>query len=424
MIEAPKVDMALSDAQAQRQRLLRTTRRRATALLAFVAAVFVVTSVLASHARWLSWVQAAAVASMVGGFADWFAVTALFRRPLGLPIPHTAIIVERKDRFAQTLGSFVADSFFNPDAVMVRVDSSKAIPRAGSWLADEANAQFVTSQLAGLLGGVLEALDDADTADAFAAAVTSRLERVVLAPQVGRLIQALTRDGRHQAAVAQACLAVAAWIDSNAADIPQRLAGRSPWWLPGPLNSRIVTTMLSQAATLLRDMSSDAEHPSRRQLDEAIADVAIRLQRDPELIAKAEELKSKLLASEEAAELVGSIWFEALSEIRSISSDPQSPLRRRVVAAAVALGTRLRDEQVMRDEARRRLRLGVEHALVAFGEDLAGLVTGTIERWDGAQASERLELLLGPDLQYIRINGTVIGALAGLALHAVSLLIR
>ena len=171
-------------------------------------------------------------------------------------------------------------------------------------------------------------------------------------------------------------------------------------------------------------MSSDAEHPSRRQLDEAIADVAIRLQRDPELIAKAEELKSKLLASAEVAELVGSIWAEALSEIRSISSNPQSPLRQRAVAAAVALGTRLRDDQVMRDEARRMLRLGVEHALVAFGEDLAGLVTGTIERWDGAQASERLELLLGPDLQYIRINGTVIGALAGLALHAVSLLIR
>ena len=424
MIEAPQGGLALSDSQAQRQRLLRATRRRATGLLAVVTAVFVVTSVLANHARWLSWIQAAAIASMVGGFADWFAVTALFRRPLGLPIPHTAIVVERKDRFAQTLGSFVAESFFNPDAVMVRVDSSAAIRRVGSWLADETNAQLVTNQLASLLGGVLESLDDYETADAFAAAVTARLERVVLAPQVGRLIQALTRDGRHQPAVAQACRAAAAWIESNAGDMAQRVAGRSPWWLPGPLNSRMVTTMMSRAATLLKDMSSDQEHPSRRQLDEAIADWAARLQRDPELITKAEELKSKFLASADMAELVGSTWAEALSELRSISSDQRSPLRRRAVTALVTAGRRLRDEELLRDEARRRLRVGVEYALVTFGEDLAGLVTGTIERWDGAQASERLELLLGPDLQYIRINGTVIGALAGVALHAVSILIR
>lgn len=422
MIDAPKVD--LSQAQAQRQRLLRTTRRRATELLAAVAAVFVVASVLTRHAQWLSWIQAASLASMVGGFADWFAVTALFRRPLGLPIPHTAIVAERKDRFAQTLGSFVAESFFNPEAVMARVYSAGAILRAGSWLADEANAQLVTNQLAGLFGGALRALDDAETADAFAAAVTSRLERVVLAPEAGRVIQVLTRDGRHEAVVSQACGAVASWIDSNAADIPQRLAGRSPWWLPGPVNSRIVTAMLSQTSTLLRDMSFDTEHPSRRQLSEAITDFALRLQTDPELITKAEELKAKLLASVEVRNLVSSAWAEALSEIRSISSDPQSALRLRAATALAAFGARLCDEQILQDEAHRTLRVGIERVLANFGEDLAGLVTGTIDRWDGAEASKRLELLLGPDLQYIRINGTVIGALAGVALHALSLLIR
>jgi len=361
---------------------------------------------------------------MVGGFADWFAVTALFRRPLGLPIPHTAIVAERKDRFAQTLGSFVAESFFNPEAVMARVYSAGAILRAGSWLADEANAQLVTNQLAGLFGGALRALDDAETADAFAAAVTSRLERVVLAPEAGRVIQVLTRDGRHEAVVSQACGAVASWIDSNAADIPQRLAGRSPWWLPGPVNSRIVTAMLSQTSTLLRDMSFDTEHPSRRQLSEAITDFALRLQTDPELITKAEELKAKLLASVEVRHLVSSAWAEALSEIRSISSDPQSALRLRAATALAAFGARLCDEQILQDEAHRTLRVGIERVLANLGEDLAGLVTGTIDRWDGAEASKRLELLLGPDLQYIRINGTVIGALAGVALHALSLLIR
>ena len=416
-------EVTLRGSEEGRERLLRVTRRRAGALLGVVTVVFVASTVLLRDAAWLSWVQAATLASMVGGLADWFAVTALFRRPLGLPIPHTAIIVERKDRFAQTLGSFVAESFFNTDAVMNRIDSTEAIPRAARWLSDTANSALVASQLAAMLGGAIGALDDAETADLLSATVRTRVDSVPLAPLAGRALEALTRDSRHEAVLGTACGALGGWLSSNGMALHARLGARSPWWLPGPVNQRLVARMLSRLASVLSDMSADPSHPARIQLDEAIATLASRLQSDPQLIERGEELKAELLGAAELRVLTRTIWSELVCEVRSQTADPGSALRRRLARAVSNAGARLATDAAVARDAQRTLRAAVGYTLEHFGDDFAGLVAGTIERWDGAEASKRLELLLGPDLQYIRINGTVIGGLAGLALHAVSALI-
>ena len=416
-------EVTLHRSEEGRERLLRVTRRRAGALLGAVTVVFVASTVFRRDASWLSWVQAASVASMVGGLADWFAVTALFRRPLGLPIPHTAIIVERKDRFAQTLGSFVAESFFNTDSVMNRVDSTEAIPRAARWLSDSANSALVASQLAELLGGAIGALDDAETADLLSTTVRTRVDGVALAPLAGRALEALTRDSRHEAVLGAACGALGGWLSSNGMALHARLGARSPWWLPGPVNQRLVARMLSRLASVLTDMSADPSHPARIQLDEAIATLASRLQSDPQLIERGEELKAELLGAPELRVLTRTIWSELVGEVRSQTADPDSALRRRIALAVSNAGAKLARDPAAAREAQRTLRAAVSYTLEHFGADFAGLVTGTIERWDGAEASKRLELLLGPDLQYIRINGTVIGGLAGLALHALSALL-
>lgn len=416
-------EITLSESQAGRERLLQATRRRATALLGGVTVVFVVSSALRRDATWLSWVQAATLASMVGGLADWFAVTALFRRPLGLPIPHTAIIVERKDRFARTLGSFVAESFFSTDAVMNRVDAAQAIPRAAEWLAKTENAKLVASQLADLLGGAVTVFDDAETAELVNSAIRARVDDIALAPLAGRALDALTRNGRHEPALAALCGALGGWITEHGMSLHSRLGPRSPWWIPGPLNQRVVKRMLSQLASVLSEMAADPQHPARVQLDEAIAGLASSLKSDPQLIQRGEGLKVDLLQAPEVRDLGRAIWRELVDELRSQVADPESPLQRRVALAVAKAGTRLGEDAAVARDARRAVRAAVGHVLDQFGDDLAGLVTGTIERWDGAEASKRLELLLGPDLQYIRINGTVIGGLAGLALHALSVLI-
>jgi uncharacterized membrane-anchored protein YjiN (DUF445 family) len=396
------------------------TRRRATGLLVVVAAAFAVSTALQPQARWLGWVQAAALASLVGGLADWFAVTALFRRPLGLPIPHTAIIVERKDRFAETLGTFVQESFLSPEAVVARLRSSGAVGRAAAWIADEANSRRLASFAADGIAGAAELASDADVNEVLDALFRGRLDRVALAPLAGRALDRLTRDGRHEALLDSALEGLTEHLRLHGADMHRRLGIRSPWWLPEPVSARMVDRLLARTEAVLAEMAADREHPLRVQLGEGIATFAHRLQVDPGLRRRGEELKAELLSQPTVRELAASVWADAKTQLRVQAEDPSSALRARLAKVIADTGRRLLDDPALAASAERSLEAAARLALAGSAEDVVGLVTGTIARWDAHDTARRLELLLGPDLQYIRINGTVVGGLAGLALHAVA----
>lgn len=411
---------ALSPAEQVRARLLVVTRRRATGLLVVVAAVFVASTALQGQASWLSWVQATAVASLVGGLADWFAVTALFRRPLGLPIPHTAIVVERKDRFAETLGSFVQESFLSPAAVTARLRSSAALPRAAAWLADEDNARRLSGRAAEILVAGTGALRDADVLDAIDSVIRARIDRLPLAPIAGRALAELTRDGRHQPVLDAALAGLSRYIGAHGSEMHRRLGAQSPWWLPGPVSNRMVTRLLARSESVLADMAADRRHPLRVQLDEGLAVLAARLQHDESLIRRGEELKAELLAQPTVRDLATTVWGELKAELAVQAGDPGSELRRRTAAAIAGAGRRLQEDPDLAGRVQASFEQALSVVLERFDDELVSLVTGTIGRWDAADTSRRLELLLGPDLQFIRINGTVVGALAGLTLHAVA----
>lgn len=410
----------LSAAEERRARLLRVTRRRATGLLLAVAVVFGLSTAFASRASWLSWVQAAAVASLVGGMADWFAVTALFRRPLGLPIPHTAIVVERKDRFAETLGSFVQESFLTPDAVSARLRATAALPRAAAWLADEDHARHLAGRAVDALVGAADLVRDADVHDALDGIVRRRLEDLPLAPLAGRALEQVTRDGRHEPVVDTALLGLSRYIAAHGPEMHRRLGMQSPWWLPGPVSARMVTRLLSRSETVLADMAYDRHHPLRRQLAEGLDSLGRRLQTDPVLRERGEELKSELLSQPTVQELAATVWTDVKGQLRAQSVQPDSELRRRIADLISRTGRRLATDQELVAAVERSVDDFVKVVLTAFDEELVALVTGTIQRWDATDTARRLELLLGPDLQYIRINGTVFGALAGLVLHAIA----
>jgi uncharacterized membrane-anchored protein YjiN (DUF445 family) len=373
-----------------------------------------------SQAHWLSWIQATAVASLVGGLADWFAVTALFRRPLGLPIPHTAIVVERKDRFAETIGAFVQENFLSPAAVSGRLRSGRAVERLAGWFADPDHAQDLAARIAeGLVAGA-DLLRDEDVHGLVDTLVRERLNKVALAPLAGRTLAQLTREGRHHALIEVGVKALSRYLGEHGAELHRRLGVYSPWWLPGPLQDRLVERLLGRSREVLDAMAADPQHPLSQQLEAGLQKLAEDLQTSEELRRRGEELKMELLGQPQVRAFAAAVWRDTKDQLRTQSAQPGSELRSRLAGLIMQTGRRLRDDPQLAASAQRSLDVLVRTVLERFDKELEALVRDTITRWDARETSRRLELLLGPDLQYIRINGTIVGALAGLCLHAIS----
>jgi uncharacterized membrane-anchored protein YjiN (DUF445 family) len=413
----------LGPTEQGRRHQLAVTKRRATALLGGVSFVFLAVTVWGGHATWAGYVGATAAASMVGGLADWFAVTALFRRPLGLPIPHTAIVVERKDQFAATLGAFLRDSFLDRDLLVERVRAAGVVGRLGRWLEQEDNAARVAAEVAGAAVGGADLLRDDDVHSAIEEIVRERVDAIPLAPLAGRALRFFTEGGRHDEVLDAALVGLDRYLGTHGQDLRDQLGRRSPWWLPGAVEDRIFDRLVDGARTVLKDMAADRNHDLRRQFDARLRLLAAELETSVDLYERAERLKHEVLSQPQVREWVASLWADAKAQLRSEACNPESPLRRRLVAGIMAGGRRLQDDAALAATVQTAMEQAVGYLVEHFEGDVVAFVTGTIARWDAAETADRLELLLGPDLQYVRINGTVVGAAAGLALHAVSTLL-
>jgi uncharacterized membrane-anchored protein YjiN (DUF445 family) len=406
---------------ALRAHRLAAARRRATALLACVTALFVAVTAAGAHGTLLGYVQAGAEAAMVGGVADWFAVTALFRRPLGLPIPHTALIVERKDQFAATLGQFVQENFLNADVLAERIRSAHLVPRLATWLTNQANAARVAGRVADLVVTVTDALRDEDVQRVLTAEVTRALDAVDVAPLAGRALRVVIAGNHHAPLFNLVAAAADRYLDDHYAELRERFAAESPRWVPEAVYRLVFDRLHARLRQRLAAMSADPDDETRRQFDDWIASLPGRLETSPELRERGERLKRDVLRSAELRDWSFSLWQQAKDALRAQAADPESELHRRLAGALVALGQRLGSDPRLEDGLERMLESGARALADQFRDELAGLVTGTIERWDASETSSQLELLLGRDLQYIRINGTVVGAAVGLALHAFAL---
>jgi uncharacterized membrane-anchored protein YjiN (DUF445 family) len=409
------------ESAAARARRLAAARRRATGLLVAVTGLFVAVTAVGAHGTLLGYVQAGAEASMVGAVADWFAVTALFRRPLGLPIPHTALLVERKDQFAATLGQFVQENFLNADVLAERIGSARLVPRLAVWLADEANAARLAGHAADLVVNVADALRDEDVQPVLTAELTRALNGVEAAPLAGRALRVVIAGGHHDELFNAAVSAADRYLADHHVELRGRFAAEAPRWVPDSVYRMIFDRMYSRLRERLVAMAADPRDENRRQFEEWIAGLPDRLETSPELRERGEQLKRDILGSAELRDWSSTLWQKAKDALRTQAADPESELRRQLAAALVAVGRRLGSDPNLAGGLERVVESGARALADQFHDELAGLVTGTIERWDAAETSGQLELLLGPDLQWIRINGTVVGALVGLALHAVAL---
>ena len=404
-----------------RARRLAAARRRATALLAGVTVVFVAVTVAGVHGILLGYVQAGAEAAMVGGVADWFAVTALFRRPLGLPIPHTAVIVERKDQFAATLGQFVQENFLNADVLTERIRSTRLVARPAAWLADEANAAGFAGHAADLVVTVAEALRDEDVQRVVTAELTRAAGAVEVAPLAGRALRVLLAGGHHAGLFNGIVSGADRYLADHYPELRELFEAESPRWVPDAVYRRVFDRLYTRLRHRLVAMAADPDDEARHQFEEWIAGLPGRLETSPELRERGERLKREVLGSAGLRDWSSSLWKNTKDMLRTQAADPGSELRRRLADALAAAGRRLGSDRRLQESLERVVESGTRALADQFHDELADLVTGTIQRWDAAQTSSQLELLLGRDLQYIRINGTVVGAGVGLALHAIGL---
>ena len=405
-----------------KRRQLQVNRRRATACLIVVTLVFVAATLALRTFEdgWLRYLQATAEAAMVGGLADWFAVTALFRHPLGIPIPHTAIVPERKEQFGATLGEFVQDSFLTPDVLASRIAGARLGERAAAWLAEPVNADRLARALLDAAVTAADLVEDDAVHHLVEDVVRDRARSVPVAPLVGRLLERAVADGRHHGVLDHVLQGAERFLDEHREELHRRAGGKAPWWLPGAVEDRIFERMLDGARLLLREVATDPTHALRLELDARLAALAADLQTSDDLNRRGQEMVAELLDQQPLRTWVASLWDEAKEALRAHAEDPHSTTRARIAVAVAAAGARLTSDPALAARIDAAAEAGARYAAEHLGDEVTDLVTSTIARWDAAETTERLELLLGPDLQYIRINGTLVGGLAGLVLHVVT----
>jgi uncharacterized membrane-anchored protein YjiN (DUF445 family) len=406
--------------EEERVRALRRMKVVATGLLGFAAIVFLVARGFEDRAAWIGYVRATAEAAMVGALADWFAVTALFRHPLGLPIPHTAIIPNRKDQIGRSLGEFVQGEFLTPAVITERLQGFQIGKRLGVWLTEPTNAEKVTVAAGDSIRAGLEVLDDDDVQEAIEQLVERRVKAMPVAPLVGRAID-IAVEGAHQQQVFDAALrSVRAFLDDNREVLREKLERESPWWVPEPIDSRIFKKIFNGVQSFLAEVGDDPLHEVRYAFDERVAAFAQRLQADPVLIAHGEQLKQEVLEHQEVRRWLGSLWGEIKAGLTEAGEDPSSELRARLKAGVIAFGDRLATDPELQAKVDRWAERAVLYVVENYRGEVANLIATTVERWDADATSRKLELQVGRDLQFIRINGTIVGGLAGLLIYTVS----
>ncbi len=409
-----------SPADEERRRRLVRMKIFATGLLVVMAILFVVGWLLQDTYPAFGYLRAAAEAGMVGALADWFAVTALFRRPMGLPIPHTAIIPTRKDDIGSALSEFVATNFLSEEAVREKLSRFSVAKRLGAFLAEQGGAERVTAELATGVRGLAAVLSDDDVAEMLAGVARRKVAETHIGPPLGRIAAEVFERGDHHPLVdfiAERCYV---WIRDNYTTVSRVVAQRAPSWSPRFLDSMVADRIYREVEAFARAVRDDPNHELRKALDRFLAEFAHDLQTDPATMARADAIKDRILSNSQIRDLAGSAWSSIKDTVLQAAADPSSPLRASVRKGLETFGHRLIDDPETAAKVDAWVADLAGYLAANHARSLTGIIDETIARWDGAQTSRKIELAVGRDLQFIRINGTVVGALAGLVIYTVA----
>nr|WP_026556652.1 DUF445 domain-containing protein [Arthrobacter sp. 35W] len=395
----------------------------ALSLLIAMAVVFTVAFALQHQYPWLEYVRAAAEGGMVGALADWFAVTALFKYPMGLKIPHTAIIPNRKDAIGASLGDFVETNFLSEAVVAEKLAGAELAQKAGAWLAQPASAERVATEGSALIRGAMTVLNDDDVRDVIESMVRKHILTPPWGPPVGRMAEKIFDVGHHHQLVDLLVDRSADWVDSHGDVIGRLVSDRSPSWVPSFVDGLVGERVHAELTKFIRSVQHDPNHQVRRQIDDYLKDLAQDLQHDPAMIARVEAIKTQVLDDPQVRDLAGRTWTTIKTALLSAVDDPDSELRLKFTSAVRDFGTRLVEDPELAAKANAWISDAASYLVRTYRHQIASIITDTVERWDAVETSQKIELQVGKDLQYIRINGTVVGALAGVAIFTIATLV-
>ena len=396
-------------------------KRVATGLLVLALLVFLVARVFEPAYPWLGFVRATAEASLVGGLADWFAVTALFRRPLGLPIPHTAIIPTQKDRIGRVLGSFVEKHFLSREVLSAKLSGLHVSERAARWVARPENSVRVAAQVAAAVAKTVEALPPGEVTELIRRGALARLQAVRVAPILGNVLSVVAAEDRYQDLLDEAIELVARAIAENREVLRASFREGSPWWLPDVVDEALYQRIMAALDAVLLDVRADPAHPLRRRFDAATRDFIERLKHSPDVIARAEALKHDVLDDALMDALSTALWERVRQAAARHGMEPDQASLEPLERGLVTLGESLLANQSLLAELDGFLAAQLSAMLEDHRQEVGELIADTVRTWPPEMAAERLELAVGRDLQFIRLNGTLVGGLAGLVIYTFSL---
>ena len=402
---------------------VRQMRIIATGMLLAMAAIFIASSRLDDvHPTW-GFVRAFAEAAMVGGLADWFAVTALFRHPLGLPIPHTAIIPRNKDRIGETLASFLRDNFLIPSVVARRMRSVDVAGAIGRFLANPAPEGRLREGASRMFASLLESLDEERLGGMVKSAVSSRLRSLEVSPLLGKTLEAAITEERHVPMLDAMVTWAGRTLDANEEMVRAMVHQKAGWVMRlAGLDAKLADAIMDGLRKLTIDMAVDPDHPLRAKAEEGLATLAWELQFDPETQAKVEEWKNEIIANKAVTDWVGGLWENSRNALLRAARDPDAALAGRFGEAMKQLGESIQRDPRLNRALNQFARRAVVGVAKTYGGGIVKLVSETVRGWDARTITGRLENAVGRDLQYIRINGTLVGGLVGLLIHTVEVL--
>jgi uncharacterized membrane-anchored protein YjiN (DUF445 family) len=418
--QAQQARLARQAAADEGRRLaLRRMKALATGLFVLAAVIYVVTL---KQDGWIGFVNAAAEAGMVGALADWFAVTALFRHPLGLPIPHTALIPTRKDQLGESLEEFVASNFLSEEIVREKIADARVTHRIGAWLADPGHAERIGTEAVTAARGVLTVLRDDDVAALLEQLVLPRAAQLPWSPVVGAFLDGILDDRTHHRLVDLLVDEGRSWLEANQENVEALVTDQAPGWTPQWVDNRVARRVYDELHRWLTEVGADPKHPARIALDDLLRRLARDLREDPATQARVEGIKERLLAHPEMRKATVATWTTARRLLLEALDDPEGDLPRRIIGAIAGFARQLSTDAELQARLDGYVVDVAGYVVRNYAGEVATVISDTVQRWDADDASRRIELLAGRDLQFIRINGTVVGALAGLAIHTATVL--
>ncbi len=411
--------MNLAQAEQEKIRRLEAMKRLATGLLLLMAVVFAVTHKAQESYAWLSYVRAFAEAAMIGALADWFAVTALFRHPMGIPIPHTAIIARRKDEIGENLAGFVRDNFLVEDALQPRMRGIDFATRVGGWMRQSDNARRLAGDAGAFASWFLNVFDSTALRHFLRENLQLTMRQIKITPLVGRSLDLLTTGDHHQELMNALTGVARRQLEKNKASIRERIKTRSPWWLPKFVDQEIFDKLVAEFEELLDRVGDDSENEARQTFNREVAKFLDALKNDPQIIERGERLKDELLSHPEIQQYFFDIWNEISVYLSRESADPDSRIRRKIEAGIMQFGEALLHSPEMQKQVNDWISDVVLYVVGHYRDEISAVISETVKRWDAEATSQRIEIQVGRDLQFIRINGTLVGGMVGLLIHTV-----